>query len=339
MSDGHPVSPLETNGADDDDYGSDEGAPEPLPNWSPRENMRQFEALQCQEDGYVPTRAPRPESTGLWRDLSIDTPEQAHNILRWVRRTEPSAYALAIHTQNVLEAEPTLLRTAGEVYLLSKLRVAKTRYWLRSTGQKTAPRSTHVPMDGDVEMLPAHIYFGTSVQDLDTTTVLIAERPENDGSVQSGTHTILTAAIRLYENMPAREWPLGMRISATAFPRSDVEHASPYTPDIRAWYTIQALCPRRPRRGGSHNRATFFLKFISILSVHGAFHRIAQFGGYPDASLPLEHYPFITANICESQIVAWAVHIKAFFIAKYKVEISCARLWTNGRLSMKVMNI
>ncbi|KAJ7040897.1 hypothetical protein C8F04DRAFT_1177503 [Mycena alexandri] len=279
-SEGHPICPLERDVSDPNDYGSESEVIALPPNWNAKEVMRRTEALQIDGDA---TRLPPSGEAGVWCTLSITTLHQAENVLRWVRRTEPTAFAYMTHVVNALRHNPTIQRTAGEIHLLSKEGSARSAFWLLTTGSKKAPKpiplaqQTSTNFDNTVQ-----VYLGDATMGDDGTTMLIAERAA-ESSVQSGTHLKLNIAISLYEQMLARYWPLGMRISATRFADIMViEYASPYPPDVAAWYTINVL-------------------------LSGAFFRIGTFGGYPDADLPLEHYPFRTDNITASLVVSWLI--------------------------------
>ncbi|KAJ7020546.1 hypothetical protein C8F04DRAFT_1196523 [Mycena alexandri] len=307
-TEGHPICPLEHNAGDPNDYGSDDEVVALPPNWNAKEGLRRTEALQTEGADAGGVRMQPSGEAGLWRPLSITTVHQAENVLRWVRRTEPSALAYMTHIAHVLKSNPAILRTAGEIYLLAKEGAARSTFWLLTTGSKKAPKAipleqqTSTNFDNSIQ-----VYLGDATMGDDNTIVLIAERG-GESSVQSGTHLKLNVAISLYEQMLARDWPLGMRTTATRFPNIlVVEYASPYPPDVTAWYTINALCPRRTRKGTSTQRHKFFELLMRILSVHGAFFRIATFGGYRDADLPLEHYPFRTDNITASLVVSWLI--------------------------------
>ncbi|KAJ7017110.1 hypothetical protein C8F04DRAFT_1200951 [Mycena alexandri] len=307
-SDGHPICPLECATNDPNDYGSDDEIVALPPNWNARKSLRRTEALQTEGADAEGVRLQPSGEAGMWRTLSVTTVHQAENVLRWVRRTEPSALAYMTHIAHVLKSNPALLRTAGEIYLLAKENSARATYWLLATGNKKPPKAipleqqTSTNFDNSVQ-----VYLGAATMGDNDTIVLIAERG-SESSVQSGTHLKLNIAISLYEQMFARDWPLGMRITATRFANiMVVEYASPYPPDVAAWYTINALCPRRTRKGTSIQRHKFFELLMRILSVGGAFFRIATFSDYRDADLPLEHYPFRTDNITSSLVVSWLI--------------------------------
>ncbi|KAJ7075594.1 hypothetical protein B0H15DRAFT_956328 [Mycena belliarum] len=149
-------------------------------------------------------------------------------------------------------------------------------------------------------------YLGTSAHgDVDATVVVLTEHGPADAFARHGMRSPLLNAKRWYANIPTLHWPKGMRVSDFELPNTT--SAIPLEADVRAWFTINALAPRRGPDATSLHRARFLDATIRLLSVHGTFHRYAQFGGYVLARLPLEHYPFDSVNISFAQIVAWFV--------------------------------
>ncbi|KAK7002432.1 hypothetical protein R3P38DRAFT_2794940 [Favolaschia claudopus] len=230
--------------------------------------------------------------------------------ISWVRRTERTAYAFMTYTCAIAELFPTTPRTEGEIYLLAKYADTRRTFWERFSGHpdplSNFTRNCAADVK-DVEM--GHIYVGDAeLSEVEGTICITGEYANGSGTVLLATHCDLEAVIRLYERLPTSEWPGGLRVTPTTFPNlAVVEFASPYKPDVRAWFTIQAVCPHRTRKGSSLQRARFFDLLIRILSMRGAFHHIAQFGQYVPANLPLEHYPLYCDNITESQVVCWLV--------------------------------
>ncbi|KAJ7763858.1 hypothetical protein B0H16DRAFT_1455106 [Mycena metata] len=306
-SDGHPICPLERKAGDPDDFGSDNEVVVLPPNWNAKESLRRTEALQTECVKASERLVPSGEA-GLWRNLSVTTVHQAENILCWVRRMEPTALAFMTHLAHVLRSNPTILRTACEIYLLSKESAARATYWTLTMGDNKPPKA--VPLERETSTNfdnSTKVYLGFATLGDDNTIVLIAERG-GKGSVQSGTHLKMNVAISQYEQIPAKDWPLGLRISATQFAMTLVyDYASPYPPDVAVWYTINALSPRRTRKGTLIQRHNFFELLMRILLVAGTFFRITNLGGYRDADLPLEHYPFRTNNITASLVVSWLI--------------------------------
>ncbi|KAK7045051.1 hypothetical protein R3P38DRAFT_3177277 [Favolaschia claudopus] len=309
--DGHPWCPLETNVNDPDDYGSDTDDPVLPSNWVATENQRRAEAGMANPDGYSVARPPAPPDAGVWCEVAVvRDAEQAANLFRWVRRTEPSAYAFLMHHCAMLENFPTIPRTAGDLCLLAGVGRAKGDYWERVTGRRFPPHGPakpNVALDKDVIMDPEHIYVGSAALGENVTSVLTSEREDTSGTFESGTHRNLRDAVHAYEVMPCRDWPLGFRVDDTHFANLADEYASPLPGDVRAWHTIGAVAPRRDRKTSSYHRAQFLGVLLRVLSIPGTYHRIANFGQYPDADLPLEHYPFLCNNVTESLVVAWLI--------------------------------
>ncbi|KAJ7086895.1 hypothetical protein B0H15DRAFT_801516 [Mycena belliarum] len=166
-----------------------------------------------------------------------------------------------------------------------------------------APAEAAAPSNPDPSV-PA--YLGTSaIADVDTTLVVLTEIGTTDAFARPGMKSSLLKAKKWYTNVPTGHWPKGMRVSHWELPSSTT--AVPCDADVRAWFTLNALMPQRGPGGTSIHRARFLDAATRLLSVHGAFHRYAQFGQYVVAHFPFEHYPFDATNISFAQIVAWLV--------------------------------
>ncbi|KAJ7441831.1 hypothetical protein B0H11DRAFT_1932750 [Mycena galericulata] len=300
---GHPICPLEVNEGDADDFGSDSEHTALPDNWKTVETLRQADAIELKKQGrrYPPFVPPAADLVGAWHELSLNTVDETVNLLRWVSRTEHSAYQFMRREFLRLTSDPTLARTPGEVYLIEKQNVVYQRYWKRSTGFHKAPRSVAaVPMALDDDRA---VYLGTAMLGTDETIVIVTER--TDGEAHSGTHTALAAAAARYDTMESRMWPLGFRINEDLYPTAKFSRV--YWNDVAAWYTLNALMPRRIRVGSSIYRANFLSLVIRLLSVAGMYNRVAQMGEYVLDTLPLEHYPFLTMNMGFSHVVAWLI--------------------------------
>ncbi|KAJ7022619.1 hypothetical protein C8F04DRAFT_1194344 [Mycena alexandri] len=303
-SEGHPICPLELRaGADDaNDFGSEGEVPE-LPNgWKSSEAMRHADAQALEASGRVVFKRvilDVKDKIGRWAGLTISTIENAANLLRWVERTEPTAFQFMRAETVRLGSDPTILRNAGELYLLSKQNAATANYWMRSTGSPKAPPAppveTHPVIREDV-----YAYLGTAILGDDETLVIIRETADESSEVLSGSHTKLAEAARAYENIPHKHWPLGFRTTAVLFPNRAHKFARVYIPDVGAWFTINALAPRRIRVGTS----------IELIEVPGDTVPSALNCRYfqPNRpTRPLEHYPFMCTNITASHVVGWFV--------------------------------
>ncbi|KAJ6493580.1 hypothetical protein C8R47DRAFT_1213860 [Mycena vitilis] len=312
---GHPVCPLEQGDSDDDsDYGSDSEVPSLPTSWRTTELVRRADALAHEANGREYKRHVIKESDaiGLWAGKSLDTVDEADNVLRWVARTEPSAYHF-LHCERVrLGSDPTLERTAGQVFLLQRQNAASEQFWYATTGRRKAPSRYEVPApfdpkSGQRAVDDSYAYLGMAILGEDDTFVFITELAEEESEVRSGSHTRPMEAVRLYDNTEHRLWPFGMRVNERQWPGTETRYATAHRDDVLAWYTINALAPRRNRVGTSIDRAKFMEVLIRVLSVAGTFNRIAQTGQYVDANRALEHYPFIAINIGYSQVVGWLV--------------------------------
>ncbi|KAJ7233737.1 hypothetical protein B0H12DRAFT_1076528 [Mycena haematopus] len=337
----HPMFPR-NEGSIDDFLDDDEDKPRLPDGWQEAERARCHRALTKQAAGTVYPKGhdDQPESTGVWRGLSLSTIQEAVNALRWVKHGEAGAYQWMRHWHVFLSNDLTAPRTPGQIYMLSKQNNAGATYRYITTGSKRAewrlqgalraPRirttgkledppvvqaststsqddTPDVPMpDGDVDMVidDAPVRLGQAPAPVDQTFAPLTER--DDTEEHSATHTGWATAAAKYEAMSPAHWPHGMRVSETAFaPLEAGTHATPHIDNVAAWFTFNALFPRRPRTGPSIERAKFAEIAIRVFSVQGAFKRIVELGQYPTASIPFEHYPFATANIGWSQVVTW----------------------------------
>ncbi|KAJ7447863.1 hypothetical protein B0H11DRAFT_1929364 [Mycena galericulata] len=312
-ADGHPICPLEVDTSDADDYGSDSEAPTLPVNWRATEKIRQLDAAEHIRLGRrVRTfHVPHAEDLGLWNGLRVVSLDDTANVLRWISRTEPMAYHFMRNQCLTLGSREyvTQARTDGQVYLLKKQNPAAEEFWLESTGKKKGPPGDYTtspdPPATDAP-LTEHRFTALSnaAQGDDDTTVIVSEAPM-PGEVYSGTHTRLDAAARLYDEMETKYWPFGFRIDENTWPST--RRAAVYLNDVLAWYTINALAPRRNRTSTSIDRARFMELLVRGLSVAGMYYRFAQIGDYASDVLPFEHYPFLAQNMSFSHVVAWLV--------------------------------
>jgi hypothetical protein len=308
------VCPLEVDANDDDDYGSDSEIPFLPSSWKTMEAARCEDALEHERRGREYRRHTVPPSAelGLWAGKEIETIEDAVNLLRWIARTEPTAFH-RMHCERVrLSSDPTILRTEGQVYLLQRQNEASTQYWLTTTGRRKGPKRYSVSPAWDADSgsradEDAYVYLGTALLGDDNTVVILPERAAENADVRSGSHTKLLEAARLYNGMEHLLWPLGFRISERAYPDREKRFETVYMNDVSAWYTINALAPRRNRVGTSIHRAKFMEILIRTLSIAGTYNRVAQLGEYVFTNRPLEHYPFQTLNIDFGHVVSWLI--------------------------------
>ncbi|KAJ7672360.1 hypothetical protein DFH06DRAFT_1319791 [Mycena polygramma] len=312
---GHPQCPLELDEGDASDYGSDDDAPKLPSNWKTMELARRDDAAEHEKRGsraYKRHTVNDPDALGLWAGATIETAEEAANLLRWVRRTEPGAFQL-MHSERVrLGSDPTILRSEGQVYLLQRQNAASEQYWLASTGRRKGPARYEMPApfaaaSGSRVDQDAYVYLGTAILGENDTVVILPEVATENSGVSSGSHTTLVDAGRMYDAMEHRLWPLGFRINETTYASSKDRHATVLRNDVMAWYTLNALAPRRNRVGTSIYRAKFIEIVIRLLSVAGTYRLIAETGEYQPANRALEHYPFLTLNITFSQVVGWLI--------------------------------
>ncbi|KAJ6485365.1 hypothetical protein C8R47DRAFT_1072722 [Mycena vitilis] len=313
---GHPICPLEIGTENDEsDYGSDSGAPTLPSGWRTTELARRADAVAHEELGtreYTRHTVAPSDAIGRWLDKTIETKDEAANVLRWIARTEPTSFHF-MHCERVrLGADPTITRSEGQVYLLQRQNSAAEQYWLATTNHRKGPSRYEPPAayktaGGQRPEDDMYAYLGTAILSSDDTFVYLTELAEETSEVRSGSHTKLLEADRLYANMEFRLWPIGFRINEREYPDPRGRFAKAYQGDILAWYTINALAPRRTRVGTSIERSKFMELLIRLLSVAGTYNRIANAGEYVAANRALEHYPFLTMNATFSHVVAWLI--------------------------------
>ncbi|KAJ7709324.1 hypothetical protein B0H16DRAFT_1480949 [Mycena metata] len=333
---GHPIFPSDAHDAEGG-FLSDGEEPSLPDAWVAKEHTRRAKTLQKQVNGtqYVSRHPEQPLSTGVWRGLRLDTVWEAANILKWVAHTEPGAYHWMHHWLVLLAGDTTIARTAGQVYLLAHQSNATNEYRAITTGSARAPRKQHLDHrpwlppsskatpeppdnsrslsmdpkpDDDIFMVDAKAMVRLAEVDApeDVTTTPLTET-ESNKSAQSATHTTFGEAMKLYEEMDTLYWLLGFRVSELLFARiGRAVRARPHCPDVASWFTANGLFPERPNMGTSVERAKFAEIAWRILCVEGVYTRMAVLREYEYKALPLEHYPFATANINGSHVVAYA---------------------------------
>ncbi|KAJ6492714.1 hypothetical protein C8R47DRAFT_1214030 [Mycena vitilis] len=287
------------------------------------------------------TDTPSLERTGLWTTAGpITTHAQAVNLMRWVHHGDPTAMEFLRRTVTRLGTDPTLPRTIGEVTTLQYQNQAMARYNATVNGEREpvpkltnaghAPTVTHgahqaVPgagpprpydaMDEDDPMPADTDASHTQVPDegpavflgcarratMDTTIVHLPEHPHTDTMARHGTMASIARAVRWYGNVPTSHWPLGLRTSPSELPTTT--SASPWPHDVGAWFTLNALSPKRGE--SSVDRSAFLKIAIRILSVKGFFDKYATLAGYLLNDLPLEHFPFPGVNVSFAHVIAW----------------------------------
>ncbi|KAJ7176550.1 hypothetical protein C8R46DRAFT_1213139 [Mycena filopes] len=171
-----------------------------------------------------------------------------------------------------------------------------------------APTTT-TPQDTDVEMFDGDDLVRLSASDApdDVTTTAITD-DDADTTRASATHTSFSTAIARYGSIDTVHWPLGFRVNKQEYALIGVGvRAKPYSKDVAAWFAFNALSPQRAASGPSIDRARFTEIAFRVISVAGAYKRIAELGEYEYDTLPVEHYPFATANIGWSHVVAWFI--------------------------------
>ncbi|KAK6977290.1 hypothetical protein R3P38DRAFT_2810471 [Favolaschia claudopus] len=182
---GHPVCPLETIQGDEQDFGSESDKRTLPSNWKALEVQRRAEELAENPDAYALKRPLVLAEAGVWAGLVMADVDQAKNLLRWVRRTEESAYAYLTFTCAILLNLPVLPRTSGEAYLIARCGAAKAAYWVRKTNSHKIPMTTSAfSAYDDVEMDDIPIQLGNAAAGESNVTVFTGERLEGRGSIE-----------------------------------------------------------------------------------------------------------------------------------------------------------
>ncbi|KAJ7086048.1 hypothetical protein B0H15DRAFT_801693 [Mycena belliarum] len=107
-----------------------------------------------------------------------------------------------------------------------------------------------------------------------------------------------------YVNRHPDTWGVGIR----GFLLTPATHLgdTPSLADVLCYHTSTALCPG-DRRRIAHQYHLFFDMVVRLFSIRGLFAQIVMIGGYPFASLPMSHYPYLTDNITLALVAAWFV--------------------------------
>ncbi|KAJ7186096.1 hypothetical protein C8R46DRAFT_1208182 [Mycena filopes] len=217
-----------------------------------------------------------PERVGLTLPIAVDTPVAT-----------PSAMD---------EDEPTLITVDA-----SLIAVGGTL-----PGLTLPPSTIDDDNDDDTSSAEAAVFLGAARRVLpDATLVHLGEHSStSDKMSRRGTTASISRAMRWYKNMPSGQWPFGMRDSSNAWPAPLSMESEPWALDVGAWFTLNALLPRRNIFSSLH-RASSLKVVIRLLSVDGIFDHYAEKGGYVFDTLPLEHYPFDAVNVGFSHLICW----------------------------------
>ncbi|KAJ7037607.1 hypothetical protein C8F04DRAFT_1232469 [Mycena alexandri] len=134
----------------------------------------------------------------------------------------------------------------------------------------------------------------------------IDKRPANAGEPDSGltVNSCWTAGdiVRRYMRTHPSMWARGVRGALGRLATSMGE--SPNVHDVLAHHTGLALSPNE-RRTNAHQHRVFSLATTGLFSVEGLYAHILRLGEYPLATLPLEHYPYLTDNCTIFIVAAW----------------------------------
>ncbi|KAJ7812113.1 hypothetical protein B0H13DRAFT_2383420 [Mycena leptocephala] len=99
-------------------------------------------------------------------------------------------------------------------------------------------------------------------------------------------------------------WPTGIRKMLGSRPRPGGDTA--LMGDTLAYQTCVALGPS-DRRVLAHQWRLWYETQTLMLSIPGLYAHIVAVGEYPAASLPRQHYPFLTDNITMPLVAAWMI--------------------------------
>ncbi|KAJ7714887.1 hypothetical protein DFH07DRAFT_974332 [Mycena maculata] len=143
-------------------------------------------------------------------------------------------------------------------------------------------------------------YLGVAPPNPDDATV-------GDFRVWRGFPNSLATAVevaRHFSFTPPLTWTTGMRNMLGDRPRpgGDTVHVE----DALAYATCMALGPSN-RCALDHQWRRWYETVMLMFSIPGYFAHIVVVGGYPPASLPLQHYPYLTDNFTMPLAAAWFI--------------------------------
>ncbi|KAJ7468398.1 hypothetical protein B0H11DRAFT_1920962 [Mycena galericulata] len=105
-----------------------------------------------------------------------------------------------------------------------------------------------------------------------------------------------------YTRIHPRHWNMALRDYLGHAPTTMGD--TPNRNDVLVIYTIFALAPA-DRRLLPHQFRLFFDAVMRLFSIMDLYDHVVRIGEYELASLPLEHYPFLTDNITIYIVAAW----------------------------------
>ncbi|KAJ7151169.1 hypothetical protein C8R46DRAFT_1229442 [Mycena filopes] len=341
---GHPLFPSTEAGEDDTDLGPLAGVQEPV-HYASRETERRTKAVAEARRGRITPRQTDPltiHTAGIWATAGpVQTVAQAVNLLRWVyrgdtyatdfmralvgramahfnatvygartpervNRTNPIPVDSPAATSSAMEEdEPMPIVSDTPLAAAPELPLAPTVHPVGVTTVNADPFD--IPFnEEDDDVHDVTVFLGAARRVLpDNTMVHLGEQAAaSDAMSRRGTTASISRAVRWYKNMPTSQWPYGMRVSETQWPT--MPNAEPLWLDVGAWFTLNALLPRRDLFSSFH-RASSLKVIIRVLSVDGMFDHYADTGAYPFNNLPLEHYPFDAGNIEFCHLISWFV--------------------------------
>ncbi|KAJ7675073.1 hypothetical protein B0H17DRAFT_1140510 [Mycena rosella] len=276
LLDGHPVFPSPNRWSTPRSWGPDGSFPA-------HEAQRRLEATAKVEENanttILPIHLTEASLVGPWHGITISSYTHAYNFELWILLGCP-------YTWNI--GDPTAERTEGKAYILSRQQRYQDDHRLRvqHTEGRTSPDSTRRPL---VERLapPA----GTRPSP--------TRGPVYNGPADpSNPPTVVKTRVHQTET-----WPRGVRTEIGQIPRTS--NALPNVEDLVCLNTLQALAPNALEDRELYDH--FMTQAYELLSVPGYFHRIIQFGEYPEDFLPMSPYPFGTEHLDHCAVAAWLV--------------------------------
>ncbi|KAJ7018847.1 hypothetical protein C8F04DRAFT_1198405 [Mycena alexandri] len=134
----------------------------------------------------------------------------------------------------------------------------------------------------------------------------VDRRPADAGEPDTGltVNSCWTAGdiVRRYMRTHPSMWACGIREALGRLATTMGE--SPNVHNVLAHHTNLALSPNE-RRTNAHQHWVFSLATTGLFSVTGLYEHILRLGEYPLATLPLEHYPYLTDNVTIFIVAAW----------------------------------
>ncbi|KAJ7484151.1 hypothetical protein FB451DRAFT_1363738 [Mycena latifolia] len=177
-------------------------------------------------------------------------------------------------------------------------------------GRTTSSPAAPAPPDGRRSSTPTFSddpspgYLGNSPADPSDPDVVLDMRSYPELTQNPNTRWTVGQLMYAYVHRHPNQWGLGIRGSLLQL--AVQLGNTPAVRDVLAYHTCTALSPGN-RHHLAHQYRLFFDLAIRMFLIRGLFDRIISLGGYPAASLPMAHYPYLTDNVTMPLVAAWFI--------------------------------